>query len=116
MKKHFKLVFTLMFFGLFAMSTSLAQNYPDATMSSDEGISLTEESPLGSKYEIDFSTLNWTPQIAQQAAMYLDQKSSLITVEVDYENSRLILHLAVDNPMAQSWKLKHWNDHLSTVK
>jgi hypothetical protein len=116
MKKNLKILLSLMVFGIFAVSTSLAQNFPTATSTSDNGVILTQDSPLAEKYEIDFSTFNWTQQIADDAAKYLDEKSNLITVEVDYPNSKLVLTLDLDNPQTTSWGLQAWNNHLSTVR
>ncbi len=116
MKKNLKIFLSLMILGLFIVSTSMAQNFPSATSSSDEGIVLSADSPVVEKYEIDFSTFNWTPANAQQAAEYLDKKSNLITVEADYPNARLILTLNLDAPQTSSWTLQAWNNHLETVR
>ena len=116
MKKNLKIFLSLMVFGIFAVSTSLAQNFPAATSNSDNGVVLTQDSPLVEKYEIDFSTFNWTPQIADQAAKYLDKKSNLISIEVDFPNSKLILTLDINNSQTSDWGLQAWNNHLSTVR
>ena len=105
-----------MVFGIFVVSTSLAQNFPTATSTSDNGVILTEDSPLVEKYEIDFSAFNWTAQVADQAAEYLDKKSDLISIEVDYPNSKLVLTLELTNPQTINWDLQAWNNHLSTVR
>ena len=116
MKKNLRIFLSLMFFGLFMVSTSLAQSFPSATSSSDKGIVLTSDSPLVEEYEIDFSTLNWTSEVADQAALYLDKKSTLISVAVDYPNSKLILTLNINTPQTNSWGLQAWNNHLATVR
>lgn len=116
MKKNLKIFLSLVVFGLLSVSTLLAQNFPTATSTSDTGIALTTDSPLAEKYEIDFSSFNWTPQVAQQAAEYLDKKSNLITVEVDYPNSKLVLTLDINSPETSNWGLQAWNNHLSTVR
>ena len=116
MKKNLRIFLSLMVFGLFVVSSSLAQNYPSATASSDEGVVLTSDSPLVETYEIDFSTFNWTPAIADEAALYLDKKSNLISVEVDYPNTRLVLTLNINTPQTSSWNLQAWNNHLATVR
>ncbi|MFT5384292.1 MAG: hypothetical protein ACI81W_001693 [Saprospiraceae bacterium] len=116
MKKNLKIFLSLMIFGLLAVSTSLAQNFPVATSTSDNGVTLTQNSPLVEKYEIDFSTFNWTAEIADQAAKYLDKKSNLITLEVDFPNSKLILTLDINNSQTSGWGLQAWNNHLSTVR
>lgn len=116
MKKKLRILLSLLVFGLFVVGTSLAQNFPAATSTSDNGVILTQDSPLVEKYEIDFSTFNWTPQIAEQAAKFLDNKSNLITVTVDYPHSKLILKLDLNNPQTSGWGLQAWNNHLSTVR
>ena len=116
MKKNLRIFLSLMVFGLFVVSSSLAQNYPLATASSDEGVVLTSDSPLVETYEIDFSTFNWTQTIADEAALYLDKKSNLISVEVDYPNTRLVLTLNINTPQTSSWNLQAWNNHLATVR
>ena len=116
MKKNLKIFVSLMVFGLFALSTSFAQNFPAATSTSDEGVKLTTDSPLAEKYAIDFSTFDWTLEVAEQAATYLDKKSLLISVEVDFPNAQLILTLNQDTPQTSSWNLQAWNNHLSIVK
>ena len=116
MKKRLKILLSIMAFGVFLVSTSQAQNFPAATSTSDSGIILAENSPLVEKYEIDFSTFNWTVQNADQAADYLDKKSNLISVEVDYPNSKLVLTLDINNPQTSTWGLQAWSNHLSTVR
>ncbi len=116
MKKTLKFFLCLMVFGLCLSSSLQAQNYPDATSTSDTGITLSVDEPLSEKYEIDYSTLGWNTQTAQQAANYLGEKSDLITVEVDAPNSRLILTLDLDAPKAKHWNIHKWNGHLANVR
>ena len=116
MKKRLKTLLSILVFGVFMVSTSLAQNFPAATSTSDSGIILTQNSPLVEKYEIDFSTFNWTSENADQAAKYLDKKSDLVSVEVDFPNAKLIVTLDLNNPQANGWGLQAWNNHLSTVR
>lgn len=116
MKKTLQFFLCLMVFGLLASTSLQAQNYPDATSTSDAGISLSVDSPLSEKYEIDYSNSGWTLQTAQQAAVYLDEKSDLISIEVDHQNLRLIITLDLDAPKAIYWNLHKWNDHLSEVR
>lgn len=116
MKKHLKIFCSLIVFGLFVVSTTMAQDFPDVTMSSDEGLVLPSDSPVVEKYEIDFSNFNWTPENAQQGATYLDSKSDLISIEVDYPNQKLVVTLDLNSPVVYFWTKKQWDLHLANVR
>lgn len=116
MKKNLKIFCSLIAFAFLAVSTTFAQDYPDATMSSDSGITLPSDSPIVEKYEIDFSTFNWTEENAVQGATYLDEKSDLVTVKADFENSRLVVTLDLQSPIVQNWTMVQWRTHLKNVR
>lgn len=115
MKKNLKIFLSLLVFGLLSVSVSLAQSYPAATTSSDEGISLAQDSPLVGKYEIDFSAFNWTEENAEQAATYYENQSDYFTIKVDFANSRLVLKLDLAAPQTSTWNLQQWNNYLKGV-
>ena len=97
-------------FGLFLSSAAFAQNSATAQISADVETILLPDGPLAENYEVYFS--NWSQQDAQKIANHLDEKSAIISLEVDYPNSKLLITLDLDAPEANNWGFEEWKHHL----
>ena len=122
MKSQFKIIFLTLVLGVFASNSILAQSIPEAKLSSDYGITLSGEDPLGEStavvetYVIDFSNRAWSFYDAQNAENYFESKSHLIDLQLDYNNKKFILVLDLDAPETVNWDVNQWNHHLVNVR
>jgi hypothetical protein len=116
MKSKLKFILFTLVFGLLLSSSVIAQSNPGATVSSDNGITLSMVDPLSENYDIDISDRGWTLEESQEAVVYLESKSKFISLELDYSNQKLILTLELNAPEASSWDVGQWNEHLVQVR
>ena len=101
---------------LFTCTTLIGQSSnPTATCSADTGITIDPQTPLSPVYDLDFSANDWTPSQAQQAANRLDEKSELISIQVNYTEKKLEITLDLSNPSTNGWNVAEWNTHLATI-
>ncbi|GLR16953.1 hypothetical protein GCM10007940_15680 [Portibacter lacus] len=73
------------------------------------------DKPIAEKYEIDISSYNWSEDNAKDSAKYFDDQSDLISIEVDFANSKFILILDLTAEESKNWDMKKWNDHLRSI-
>jgi len=97
-------------FGLFLSSAAFAQNSATAQISADVETILLPDGPLAENYEVYFS--NWSQQDAQKIANHLDEKSELISLEVEYLNSKLVISVELDAATANNRGFEEWKHHL----
>ena len=116
MKSQFKFYLLTLVLGVFISSSALAQSNPEATVSSDNGVTLSVEDPLTEAYDIDISQKGWSLDEAQAAIIYFENKSELIDLELDYPNQKLVLTLDLDAPEVTNWNVLTWNEHLVNVR
>jgi len=116
MKSKFKFFLFSFAIGLFISSSAIGQSNPGATISSDNGITLSQSNPLGASYDINISDKEWTLAEAQSAVIYFEEKSDLINLELDYPNQKFILTLDLAALEASTWNLQKWNEHLVNVR
>ena len=116
MKSKFKFFLFALVLGLFVTNSAIGQSNPSATVSSDNGITLSQTNPLGETYDIDISDKGWTLEEAQSAVIYFEEKSNLIDLELDYANQKFILTLDLDAPEASTWNIQKWNEPLVSVR
>jgi hypothetical protein len=127
MKSKLKFILFTLILGVFTSSSVFAQSNTAATISSDNGITLSLPSSangitlsqtnlLEENYDIDISDKGWTQVEAQSAIIYFMSKSNLINLELDYPNQKFILTLDLDAPQASNWGFGQWSEHLVTVR
>ena len=116
MKSNFKLFFLTLALGLLAGTSVYAQSNPSATFSSDQGIVLSTNQPLGDTYVIDISRSGYTEAQAKETLVYLEDQTELIGLELDYTNKKIILTLELDAQEAKNWDFRKWSEHLATIK
>ena len=116
MKSQLKIFLLTLVLGVLASSPALAQSNPEATVSSDQGVTLSVGDPLVETYDIDISEKGWSQNEAEAAVTYFEAKSHLIDLELDYPNQKLILTLDLDAPEVANWNVHTWNEHLVNVR